>query len=174
MRARFSENEYSDLVLEIVSLKQYNTVEEYYEEFKSLLNLLQLQDEYGLIIFMSNLKPKLSKPVRLFYPKTLTHAFNLAMESIIFNIPRKPYLPYRNSQYNFQSPNIHQPPPRHELPPLLPTPRPSLLQNPKPPFLQNQPSTKTTTYPSYTKLLNTKVDAFSVVLTKAPTKQERD
>ena len=75
-------------------------MEEFYEEFEGLLNHLQLSDEYALSIFLGNLKPEVSKPVRLFYPKTLTHAFNLAkqMESIIFNIPRKPYIPYKNPQ----------------------------------------------------------------------------
>ena len=55
-------------MLEIVSLKQSNTVDEYYEEFESLLNLLQLLDEYAFSIFLSNLKPELSKPIRFFYP----------------------------------------------------------------------------------------------------------
>ena len=40
MRARFNDNEYFDLMVELVSLKQTTTVEEYYEEFEALLNLL--------------------------------------------------------------------------------------------------------------------------------------
>ena len=40
MRGRFSENEYSDPMLEIVSLKHISSVEEFYEEFEGLLNLL--------------------------------------------------------------------------------------------------------------------------------------
>ena len=40
MRYRFSENEFTDPMLELVSLKHTNTVKEFYEEFESLLNLL--------------------------------------------------------------------------------------------------------------------------------------
>ena len=40
MRARFHDTEFSDPMFELVSLKQSNSVEEYYEEFEALLNLL--------------------------------------------------------------------------------------------------------------------------------------
>ena len=77
---------------DLVSLKQTLTMDEYYEEFEALLNLLQLSEEYALSIFVSNLKPEISKSVRLFYPKDITHALNLAkqMETIIHNPPKKP------------------------------------------------------------------------------------
>ena len=77
MRNKFSENEFFDPMIELVSFKQTKTIEEFYEEFESLLNLLQLLDDYALSIFISSLKPEISKPIRLFYPKTLTHALNL-------------------------------------------------------------------------------------------------
>ena len=66
------------LCLKLLLLKQTATVEDYYDEFESLLNLLQLPDDYALSIFINNLKPEISKPLRLFYPKTLTYALNLA------------------------------------------------------------------------------------------------
>ena len=69
MRIHFSENEFIDPMLEIVSLRQTLTVEDYYKKFESLLNLLQLLDDYALSIFISNLKLDISKHVRLFYPK---------------------------------------------------------------------------------------------------------
>ena len=78
MCIRFGENEYTDPMLDMVSLKQTSSVEEFYKEFKSLLNLLQLTDEYALNIFLNNLKPEISKPLILFHPKTLTYALNLA------------------------------------------------------------------------------------------------
>ena len=89
MRDRFSKNEFTNPMLEIISLKQTASVEDYYEKFESLLNLLQLLDDYALSIFISNLKPNISRLVRLFYPKTLTHALNLAkqLEAFIFNTP---------------------------------------------------------------------------------------
>ena len=40
MHIRFSDNEFIDLMLEIVSLRQTQSVEDYYDEFESLLNLL--------------------------------------------------------------------------------------------------------------------------------------
>ena len=93
MKNLFSDNEFINPMLEIVGLKQTATNEKYYEEFESLLNLLQLSDDYALSIFISNIKPKISKPVRLFYPKTLTHAFNLSkhLESLVFNVLKKPF-----------------------------------------------------------------------------------
>ena len=66
MRSKFSDSEYANPIADLVSLKQVNTVEEYYEEFESLLNLLQLPDNYALSVFISNLKSDLSKFVRLF------------------------------------------------------------------------------------------------------------
>ena len=83
----------------LVSLKQLSFVEEYYEEFEALLNLLQLTDEYSLSVFVSNLKPEIAKPIRLFYPKTLTYAFSLAkqVESMFYNLLRKSFVPYKNA-----------------------------------------------------------------------------
>ena len=92
MRARFNDNEFTDPMSELVSLRQTNSVEEYYEEFEALLNLLQLSDDYSLSIFISNLKSDLSKSVRLFHPTTLTQALNLAkqMEALMHGVPKKP------------------------------------------------------------------------------------
>ena len=108
MRNRFDNNEFIDPMLELVGLKQTHTVEEYYDEFESLLNLLQLPDDYTLSIFISNLKLELSKPIRLFYPQSLTHALNLSkqLEAMIFNTPRRPYLPIKNPTVAFNSQNI--------------------------------------------------------------------
>ena len=99
MKAKFSDGEFIDLMSELVSLKQVNTVKEYYEEFEALLNLLNLSDEYSLSIFINNLKHDISRFVRLFQPKTLTHVLNLAkqMESLIYNLPRKPFTLYKTT-----------------------------------------------------------------------------
>ena len=87
MRARFHYIEFTDPITDLVCFRQLTTVEEYYEEFEALLNLLQLLKDYALSIFVSNLKSEISKFVRLFHPKTLTHALNLAkqIEAIIHN-----------------------------------------------------------------------------------------
>ena len=70
MRARFNDTEFEDHMSKLVNLKQLHFVEEYYEEFEALLNLLQLSDEYSFSIFVSNLKPDLFKSVRLFHLNT--------------------------------------------------------------------------------------------------------
>ena len=125
MRNRFNENEYSNPMLGLVSLKQISTVEEFYEEFESLLNLLQLPDDYALSIFVGNLKLDISKSLRLFHPKTLTHALTLAkqLESLMFNVPRKPFVPYQKP-LNTITPSVSAPLlPKPNLPPLLLTPK---------------------------------------------------
>ena len=77
MRDMFFENEFTNPMLEIVSLEQIAFVEDYYKKFESLLNLLHLPNDYALGIFISNLKPDISRPVQFFYPKTSTHALTL-------------------------------------------------------------------------------------------------
>ena len=97
MRSKFSDIEYIDPMSKLVNLKQSKSVEEYYDEFEALLNLLQLSDEYSISVIMSNLKLEISKPVRLFHPKSLNHALNLAkqMEALLYNVPKKTFVPYR-------------------------------------------------------------------------------
>ena len=65
---------------DLITLKHTTTVEVYYEDFLHILNSLQLPSNYSLSIFISNLKSDIVKIVRLFAPKTLTHALNLAKQ----------------------------------------------------------------------------------------------
>ena len=160
MKARFHDDEYADLMSELVSLRQPGLVEEYFEEFESILNLLQLSEDYALSIFLSNLKTDISKSVRLFYPKDLTHALHLFkhMENIVYNLPKKPFQPYKNSSmpninsYQSQSkpkPNFHSN--LNTQLALLPTPKiPALTYHNQPrPYTSNNykpphPKTDTT------------------------------
>ena len=71
-------SEYPDAIYEMINLKQTTTVENYYEEFEGLLNCLQPNEEIALNIFTHNLKSNISKAVRFFCLKTLTHALDLA------------------------------------------------------------------------------------------------
>ena len=73
-------SEYPDAISEVVNMKQTGTVEDYYKELEGFCNMLQLSEEDALHIFINNLKPKISKAVSLFYPKTLTHALELAKQ----------------------------------------------------------------------------------------------
>ena len=60
MRSRFNNTEFENPMSKLVSLKQTNSMEDYYEEFKAQLNLLQLSNEYSLSILVSNLKLDIS------------------------------------------------------------------------------------------------------------------
>ena len=125
LRRRFGKSEFSDPMSELVSLRQTGTVEEYYEQFLSLLNALQLSPDYALSIFTSNLKTEVGKTIRLFFLKTITHAFNLAkqLESLNTSTLQKPYIPYKTpppTPPNITTTNQSWKP--SQLPPLLPTP----------------------------------------------------
>ena len=174
MRARFHDTEFTDPMSELVSLKQTNSVEDYYEEFEALLNLLQLSDDYALSIFVSNLKPDISKSVRLFHPNTLTQALNIAkqIESLAYNIPRKPFVPYKQPiTHSSPYPNTHLfPKPSYStnsnnLPGLLP--KPNLPANP----YSNLPRPSTYTH---SKAPYPKPEAVNTKFAKYPTREERD
>ncbi|OMO55249.1 hypothetical protein COLO4_36099 [Corchorus olitorius] len=113
-------------------------------------------------------KGSLHERIRLFYPKTLNHAFNLAkqVEVMIFNLPRKPNLPYKQ----YTSSALSNP----TLISTIPTPLPALLpapQNTKPtitfPQHNRTPNTTTTTSKN-PPLLHRTQNA------RAPTREERD
>ena len=97
MRSRFADTEFADPMSDLVSLKHSTIVEEYYEDFLHILNSLQLPIDYSLSIFVSNLQPDIARTVRLFSPKTFTHAFNLAkqLESLAKTIHKRPFIPYK-------------------------------------------------------------------------------
>ena len=117
----------------LVSLKHTNTVEEYYEEFLQILNSLQLHTDYSMSVFISNLKLDISKTVRLFSHKSLTHALNLAkqLESFVHNSNKRPFIPYKNpSTSSSNIYNISSTFKTSSLPPLFPNPNlPQLLSS---------------------------------------------
>ena len=173
MRGRFHNDEFADPMADLVSLKQSSTVEEFYEEFEALLNLLNLSEDYALSIFLSNLHPDISKSIRLFHPKSLTHALSLAkqMETIISNPPRKPFIPCtRNTLASPVSTNMPSPmkTQSHVDPKMLP----GLLPTPKYPITPyNRPPKPYTNYtkPNHLKPENNPSQSF-----KGPTREERD
>ena len=77
MRSKFHDDVFINPMADLVSLKQTTIVKKFYEEFETQLNLLHLSEGYALSIFVINLKSKISKSVKLFHPKILTHALNL-------------------------------------------------------------------------------------------------
>ena len=170
MRSRFGDTEFFDPMSDIVALKQHGTVEEFYDEFLSLFNSLQLSAEYGLSIFISNLRPEISKTVRLFHPKTLSHAFSLAkqLETLHCIAPKRPFVPYRNPPQappnSFPNPNSTSK--LSVLPPLLPTPNIPMLPAP---MNTNKPSFDSTQKPTTWNASSQNVKA-----NRQPTWQERE
>lgn len=65
---------------ELVALKQTGTVEQYYEQFVSLLNQLHLLEIYALRISVHNLALDIGQYLRLFKPLSLVEAFNSVIE----------------------------------------------------------------------------------------------
>ena len=175
MRARFHDTEFQDPMSEIVSLKQSQTVEEYYDEFEGLLNLIQLPDDYALSIFVSNLKPELSKAVRLFHPKSLSHALNLAkqMEFSMYNFPRRPYTAYK-SPTPYHSPYPHVQSPNRQQPNISHHPLPGLLPTPKPPYNLYTNTLPKPSYPATTKPTYSRPEPTNPKFTRGPTREERD
>ncbi|OMO90078.1 Retrotransposon gag protein [Corchorus olitorius] len=97
LKARFCDTEYADAFSALCACKQTNSVDEYFEEFEALLSLNDTSDEQALSVFLTNLKPEIEQRVRLFFPKTINHAYNLAkhVETMIYNLRRKHHLPYK-------------------------------------------------------------------------------
>ena len=164
MRKRFADTKFSDPMSNLVALKQHSSIDDYYDAFLSLLNSLQLSPEYALSIFISNLRLEISNTVRLFFPKTLSHAFNLArqLETLNYISFKRPFIPYKNPP---QAPPIGHisstsPIKPSTLPLLLPTSNipmlPAPQNNVKPYIFSNQ------------KVLMTNKNI------KIPTRQERD
>ncbi|KAL4297809.1 hypothetical protein GQ457_12G002220 [Hibiscus cannabinus] len=92
MRDRFAPEGFEDPMAELVNLSQEGTVERYYEDFISLLNQLQLSEDYALSIFVSKLKWDISQRVKLFKPRNLLDAFHKAqhLETILYGTPDNP------------------------------------------------------------------------------------
>ncbi|OMO52671.1 Retrotransposon gag protein [Corchorus olitorius] len=78
MRERFGCNQYRNPLSELIALKQIGSVDDYYDQFESLLNLLKLSDEDAMSFFITNLKSELHQQVNLSQPKSLAQAVNYA------------------------------------------------------------------------------------------------
>ena len=173
MRARFRDSEFADPMFKLVSLTQTTSVEDYYEEFECLLYLLNISNEYSFSVFVSNLKADISRSVRLFQPKTHTHALNLAkqMESVMYNVPQKPFTPYKTQptqppSYSNNPPQAkpHTSVPPNQLPGLLPIPK-SFTPNKN----YHKPAYPTNSKPPYTKPENPQPKPI-----KSPIREEKD
>lgn len=69
---------------ELVKLKQRGTVDSYHDTFISLLNQLQLLENYALNIFTSNLKAEIGQYLQLFKPTSFVEGFLVARQVGIY------------------------------------------------------------------------------------------
>lgn len=106
LRERFGSSIFVKPMSELVTLKQLGTVEQYHEDFVSLLNQLNLSESYALCIFTSNLQLEISQYMELFEPKTIREAFTLArkVECILNTPPKKGLLSSSGSMTKYASP----------------------------------------------------------------------
>lgn len=76
---------------DLVSSKQVNSVDQHHDEFVSLLNHLNLPENYALSIFISNLKLEIGQYLNLFKPKDLVEGYMIArqVESILVNTGKR-------------------------------------------------------------------------------------
>lgn len=80
MQERFGSQRHLDPMTELVALKQTGTVDQYYDQFLSLLNQLHLLEIYAMRIFVHDLKPDIGQYLSVFKLVTLVEAFNNAIE----------------------------------------------------------------------------------------------
>jgi hypothetical protein len=67
-----------DPLEELMELKQQGELEEYIQEFDILWNKAEMSEKQALVIFLGGLELEIKNTVKMFEPKTLKHAYNLA------------------------------------------------------------------------------------------------
>ncbi|XP_020105551.1 uncharacterized protein LOC109722075 [Ananas comosus] len=78
LNTRFGADLFDDPMAELKNLKQTGTVMEYQDKFDTLLNRVELSEEYAVSCFLSGLKEEIQIPIRMFQPRTLQRALSLA------------------------------------------------------------------------------------------------
>ncbi|OMP02698.1 hypothetical protein COLO4_10893 [Corchorus olitorius] len=158
MRERFGCNEYSNPFSQLVALKQSGTVDEFFDAFETLLNLSKCSEDQALSIFLTNLKPEISRQVQVNHPRTLSQAVNYArhIEFLLANDTSQAYSPvfFPLTSNNSHAYTPYQP--RKKLPSLLPT----------------APTTPMITYPKSSPSSSSK--SSSPNSPKIPNREERD
>ena len=67
-----------DPLEELMELKQHGEFEKYIQEFDVLWNKAEMSEKQALVIFLGGLEREIKNIVKMFEPKTLKHAYNLA------------------------------------------------------------------------------------------------
>nr|CAD1821649.1 unnamed protein product [Ananas comosus var. bracteatus] len=78
LNTRFGSDLFDDPMAELKSLRQLGSVLEYQDKFDTLLNRVELSEEYAVSCFLSGLKDEIQIPIRMFQPRTLQRVLSLA------------------------------------------------------------------------------------------------
>jgi len=139
IRCRFGGQQ--DPLEELMKLKQRGNLEEYIQDFDILWNKAEINEKQLLVIFLGGLELEIKNTVKMFEPKTLKHAYNLARL-------QANTLSYKKFS---SSPKRHSPPIMTTQPHLPTTPNSTqspttmhkTLIKPNPARWHNNPSTST-------------------------------
>ncbi|XP_022040582.1 uncharacterized protein LOC110943134 [Helianthus annuus] len=123
---RFSVNQYNDAMGDLASTVQLGSLEEFCDKFDEKLLRVTICEEYAVSIFLNNLKPEISGPVRLFEPKNMKEAYKYSKKQDMANKisaakPRTYLNPTPISSFKSTNTNI-KPPVNTQHLPLLPSP----------------------------------------------------
>lgn len=80
LQEKFNSFNFTEPMAELVTFKKQGSVDQFHDQFVSILNQLHLHEPYTLSIFISNLKVEIGQYLRLFKPQTLLEAFMLARQ----------------------------------------------------------------------------------------------
>jgi hypothetical protein len=61
-----------------MELRQQGDLEEYIQDFDILWNKAEINEKQALVIFLGSMELEIKNTVKMFEPKTLKHAYNLA------------------------------------------------------------------------------------------------
>jgi len=130
-----------DPLEELMELKQQGNLEEYIQDFDILWNKAEINEKQFLVIFLRGLDLEIKNTVKMFEPKTLKHAYNLAR----LQANTLSYKKFSSSSKRYSSPIMTT------QPHLSPTPNSTQSQTtmhntpikPNPAPWHNNPSTST-------------------------------
>ena len=94
-----------DPMEDLIDLKQVGTLETYIHDFDVLWNKVGIGEKQALVIFLGGLEPEIKNTVKMFEPKDLRQAFNLArLQANTLNHRQNPgYIPKHSAASTFHS-----------------------------------------------------------------------
>lgn len=78
LEIRFGTQGHKDPIYELLKIKQTGTVSAYHDLFEFLLDRVTVSEDYAVSFFINGLKPIIQQQVKMFFPKTVSQAYDLA------------------------------------------------------------------------------------------------